>query len=280
MQPMHLTTNNTFLQSWQRMLLVVAILIAVGLVITGCTGFGLAENEQQNHSGIPKENSRPLTPWDIASNLSQAGQPPSAWQHRTFPSKQPTQFKAMQIDSRIAMQAVSNQSASMLRQSIRMESAQLNRISFSWKVGALIAGADLGQRSGEDSPARLVLVFDGHSNKNPFSTKDAMLSELALTLTGEPLPYATLIYAWDNQHPVGSIFNNHRTDRIRKIVLESGPDKVGQWLDYERDIRADFEKAFGEPPGALLSVGIMTDTDNTKTSTTAWYGPVRLLSGR
>ena len=70
----------------------------------------------------------------------------------------------------------------------------------------------------------------------------------------------------------------HRTDRIRKLVLESGPQQLGRWLDYERDIKADFQKAFGEAPGALVGIGIMTDTDNTRGQALAWYGPVSLLA--
>jgi hypothetical protein len=69
---------------------------------------------------------------------------------------------------------------------------------------------------------------------------------------------------------------NPRTDRIRKLAVESGPGRVGQWLTYQRHIRADFEKAFGEAPGALLGLAIMTDTDNTRSFTRAWYGHVRL----
>ena len=69
---------------------------------------------------------------------------------------------------------------------------------------------------------------------------------------------------------------NPRTDRIRKIVVESGTKNLNQWLDYKRDIRADFEKAFGEPPGALVGIGIMTDTDNTHSMASAWYGKVNL----
>ena len=60
-------------------------------------------------------------------------------------------------------------------------------------------------------------------------------------------------------------------------MVESGPGRLDRWLDYERDIRADFEQAFGEAPGALVGIGIMTDTDNTRSTTQAWYGPVRLL---
>jgi len=51
---------------------------------------------------------------------------------------------------------------------------------------------------------------------------------------------------------------------------------VGTWLSYTRDIRADFEKAFGEAPGALLGMGLMTDTDNTRSTTRAWYGRVQI----
>ena len=103
-----------------------------------------------------------------------------------------------------------------------------------------------------------------------------MLSELTHSLTGEHLPYATLMYVWCNQCPPESVIVNPRTDRIRKLAVESGTARVGEWLSYSRHIRADFEKAFGETPGALVGVALMTDTDNTRSTTRAWYGNVRL----
>jgi hypothetical protein len=130
------------------------------------------------------------------------------------------------------------------------------------------------QRETEDSPVRLILVFEG--DRQRFSAQNNLLSELTLSLTGEPLPYATLMYVWCNDCPTGSVIVNPRTDRIRKLAVESGVGRVGQWLSYRRDIRADFEKAFGEPPGTLLGLAIMTDTDNTRSTTRAWYGAIRL----
>ncbi|MEY4265970.1 MAG: hypothetical protein RIS90_505 [Pseudomonadota bacterium] len=132
----------------------------------------------------------------------------------------------------------------------------------------------MAQRDADDSPVRVVLVFEGDRSK--FSMKNAMLSELAQAMTGEPMPYATLMYVWCNTRAPGSVIINPRTDRIRKLVLESGDGRLNQWLDYQRDIAADFEAAFGEPPGALLGVGIMTDSDNTRSKAQAWYGPVTL----
>ena len=58
------------------------------------------------------------------------------------------------------------------------------------------------------------------------------------------------------------------------LVVASGPSQLNQWLHVERDVRADFAQAFGEAPGALLSIALMTDTDNTRSSARAYYGPV------
>jgi hypothetical protein len=177
-------------------------------------------------------------------------------------------------DGRHALRAHTQASIGLLHQKIRLSAAELAQVQFSWKVPALIANADMALRDADDSPVRLVLVFEGDRSK--FSTKNAMLSELAHTLTGEPMPYATLMYVWCNTRAPGSVIVNPRTDRIRKLVVESGAGRLNQWLDYRRDIAADFKAAFGEPPGALLGVGIMTDTDNTRSETQAWYGPVTL----
>lgn len=196
------------------------------------------------------------------------------WQHYPLPGKRSTVYRYEWVDGRHAMSAKAKMSASMLRQSLRVASTQLGVIKFSWKVPQLIPSADLAVRETHDSPVRIALAFEG--DRSRFSMKNAMLSELALALTGEALPYATLMYVWCNACEQGGVLTNPRTDRIREIALESGPDQLGKWQFYQRDIRADYEKAFGEPSGALLDVGLMTDTDNTRQSTMAWYGAVSL----
>ncbi len=200
------------------------------------------------------------------------------WTHTVFPGKKASLYSRIQIDGRNAMAVQSTASASMLRQQVRVESGDLNRLRFAWKVPALMATADMAQRDLDDSPVRIVLAFEGDRSK--FSAKNALLSELSQAFTGEPMPYATLMYVWCNQRAPGTVVINPRSDRIRKLVMESGARNLDQWLDYERDIRADFEQAFGEAPGALLAVGIMTDSDNTSSSAQAWYGPIQLVARR
>jgi Protein of unknown function (DUF3047) len=200
--------------------------------------------------------------------------PGHRWRTFNLPSKKPTEFSKVTMDGRNAVMAVADASASLLRQQVRIPAAELSQVRFSWKVPQLIEAADLAQREGDDSPVRIVLTFEG--NRANWSAKNAMLSELSLVLTGEELPYATLMYVWCNTRAPGSVIHNPRTDRIRTIVVESGPKNLNQWLDYERNIKADFERAFGEAPGALVGMALMTDTDNTRTQARAYYGPVSM----
>ena len=214
------------------------------------------------------------SPWAVASTRAATASSQPVWQHHPFPGKQATQFSYTRKDGRDAMAVTATASASMLRKPVRVEPAELGNVRFSWRVPALIAEADLALRDVDDSPVRVVLAFEG--DRSTFSPRNAMLSELSRTLTGEPMPYATLMYVWCNHRAPGTVVFNPRTDRIRTLVVESGAGRLNQWLDYERDIRADYEKAFGEAPGALVGIGIMTDSDNTRSQARAWYGPLQL----
>lgn len=212
------------------------------------------------------------TPW------ATEGVPPhrlGEWAHLAFPGKRPVQFRYVRSEGRDAVAATSVSAASMLRKKIRVEPGELGNFRFSWKVPELIAEADLASRENDDSPVRIVLAFEG--DRSRFSPRDQAMAELARVLTGEEMPYATLMYVWCNSRKPGTVIASPRTDRVRKLVVESGAANLNRWLEYERDIRADFALAFGEPPGALVGIAIMTDSDNTRTRTHAWYGPARLV---
>ena len=244
-----------------------AWLIAAGVfLLSGC-------------SGLPQRNaaSSSTIPGDVTADANSLHWTPAdqlKWEPVLFPGKSPTQYQTEKVGSRTTLLARAHSSISMLRKPLRIEPAQLGSVHFSWLLPQLIANADMGERGSDDSPVRLVLAFEG--DRSTFSLKNAMLNELALTLTGEEMPYATLMYVWCNRRPVGSVVHNNRTDRIRQLVVESGSTGLQQWRDYERNIRADYEKVFGEAPGALVGIAVMTDSDNTKSTVLAHYGDISL----
>ena len=251
------------LSATKRMVRALTAAAMLGLLL-GCAA---PQKVVEQTIGSPERNS-----WDSAAI--------SRWEGMQFPNKEDTRYTLDQqapIDAqgvRSALRAQSNASASMLRTDVSIRPEDLRHVHFSWLVPTLIQEADLATRQGDDSPVRLVLAFEG--DRGNFSAKDAALNELTRLMTGKEMPYATLMYVWCNKRPVGTIIQNARTDRIRKFVIESGPMGLRQWRNYERDIRADFEAAFGEAPGKLVGIGIMTDSDNTRSQTQAWYGKISL----
>jgi hypothetical protein len=206
-----------------------------------------------------------------------AGHPQWAgWEEHRFPGKRPTEYRVEHDDSAGAhiVKAKASGSASMLRKRILVEPDKLGTISFAWRAERISVEADVGESDVTDAPLRVVLAFDG--DRSRWSTKDTLLNELSRVLMGEEMPYATLIYTWCAQSEKDSVVNNPRTQTVRNLILESGQERKGQWLSYRRNVREDFKRVFGEDPGSLTSLALMTDADNTKSLTEGWYREVRL----
>lgn len=95
--------------------------------------------------------------------------------------------------------------------------------------------------------------------------------------TGGP-PAATVCWIWDANLPVGTPIPSAYTRRVRQIVVSQGPDGLGRWQSFERDLEADFLRAFGDesrtvPPMVALAIG--ADSDNSGGRSLAWLSPLR-----
>jgi hypothetical protein len=145
-------------------------------------------------------------------------------------------------------------------------------VEFSWWVPQTIATADLRTAETADSPVRVAFAFSGDMSK--LSLRTRLQFQLAETLTGEAPPYATLMYVWDNHEEPETILPGARSDRVRKIVVERGQTNLRRWLTYRRALMDDFQRAFGEPPGGLVGIALLTDSDNTGAKVEACYGDV------
>lgn len=198
------------------------------------------------------------------------------WTPMLWPGKKNVPFVATSYGGRAALHVRADRSMSVLRQRLVDAPLQPKGIRFSWRVDGVLRGADIGVAGQDDAPVRVVLAFDG--DRSRLTAKSRMQSELSRALLGEDMPYATLTYVWCNSRPIGTVLVSPRTDRVRKIVVESGAGRVGQWLDYQRDVVKDFREAFGEEPGPLIGIALMTDADNTGEQINAWYGALRLSS--
>lgn len=265
--------------------LIAGMCCVAGLVLlAGCattareTDLRLDEGEV-SASSLPEQSFKRSTGAldSTTKQLLQTPQGGGVWMPWLLPGKTYAAFESERGDGAPSITVRAKRSVSILRQRYPVGLADARSLAFTWRISALANGADLKTSEADDSPVRIVLAFEG--DRSLLSPRAHRLSEMSRLLTGEEMPYATLAYVWSNTDPVGTIVVNRRSDRIRKVVVESGAAGLGQWRAYERDIQADFLAAFGEAPGPLVAVALMTDTDNTQSELQAWYGPLRLQVG-
>lgn len=200
--------------------------------------------------------------------------PSDGWRPYVLPGKQATRYTMTTKHGRAAVEARAQRSASMWRQAMPVSTTPWDTVRWSWWVDDVLAEADLADVDRTDAPVSLVLAFDG--DKSRLTARARMLLDLARAMTGEEPPFATLVYTWSTDAPAGTVIHNPRSDRIRKIVVDSGKTHLRQWREHERNVIEDYRRAFGETPGPLIGVALMTDTDNTRSVTRAWYGAVSL----
>jgi len=202
------------------------------------------------------------------------GAPPVPWEIvKVNEKKKLTEFSFVSDGGTTVAHAVSDAGSSGVGVRLDHDLKAAPNLSWRWKVAGLVEGADNSVGSKEDSPARIILTFDGDKSKLPFADRTTM--SLASKAYGRDLPYATLMYVWANEVPAGTAISNPHTKRIQMIVASSGKAGVGQWQSLKRNVRDDYKRVFGEDPGPVKSITVFTDSDNTGTSAEAWFGDLR-----
>ena len=195
---------------------------------------------------------------------------PDGWKPLTFPKiERHTSYTLVKDGGTVVVKAVSEASASGLTREIKINLKEYPLVQWRWKVTNILKNGDVTKKEGDDYPARLYIIFQYQPEKVSFLEKTA-----ARLLYGQDPPSGAINYLWESKSPKGTLVPNPYTDRTKMIVVESGPDRLNQWVTAERNIYEDYKKAFGEEPPLIAGVAIMTDTDNTGESATAYYGDI------
>jgi len=198
---------------------------------------------------------------------------PGEWKHVPLASfKNNTEYTLVADDGAVVVRAVAHNAASFLAARADFDPHLFPMLSWRWKVAQGVPAANTADQSKEDAPARLMVAFDGDTSKLPF--KERATASAAKSISGQALPYATLMYVWGGKVPIDSITVSSRSSRIRMLAVAADDQGVGRWHSYTRNLVEDFKRAFGEEPGKVTSIQLMTDTDNTGADVQAYYGDI------
>ena len=212
-----------------------------------------------------------------------AGRPggayPGGWHTLVFSKfRKETRYALVDDCGTTVVEARADGSSSGLIELVDIDPSKYPWLTWRWQVAHWTPGIDNTRRETEDAPARIEISFDGDSKK--LSIGDRLWAAQVKALAGIDLPYATLEYVWGDGAPKEAIIENTWTSRIRMILVESGPERVEEWVTETRNVYEDYQRVFGEAPGRIAAIGIITDTDATSAKAEAYYGDIALLPAK
>jgi hypothetical protein len=128
-------------------------------------------------------------------------------------------------------------------------------IRWRWKVARLPEGGDVREKRKDDQAAQLYVLFPRFP------------SAVNTRLVG---------YIWESTAPKGEKITSKKSSNTRYIVLESGKDRLGEWITEERNVHDDYKALFGEEPPEAGGVTLMIDSDDTKSAAESFFDDIEI----
>lgn len=200
---------------------------------------------------------------------------PEGWEPLTFQNIERYTVYILVEDleeEKVVVRAVSEKGASGITRKMTVDLKQYPVIEWRWKVMNVLEKGDVTKKEGDDYPARIYIMFQYDSAR--VGIVDKAKYEAYRLWYGEYPPLRSINYIWESRAPIGTMVPNPYTDRVMMFVVQSGIERLDTWVTEGRNVYEDYKKAFGEEPPPISGVAIMTDTDNTGESATAYYGDI------
>ncbi len=175
----------------------------------------------------------------------------AGWEERVFQGH--TNYALAEEDGKTVLSAHSQSTASSFYRRIDIDLRQTPILHWSWRVDQVFRDINEREKSGDDFPARLYLVF---SDGSTFWKS------------------RSLNYVWSSHQGVGAEWSNPYAASAQMIAVESGDKQLGRWQSYSRNVRDDFMNYFGDDVQQVRAVAVMTDTDDTGQAAASYYGDI------
>ena len=225
------------------------------------------------------ENSGATTPPPF-SKLAE-GAVPAPWRFVSLPNKTATEFSIATLQGEHVLRVAAHDSYGNLIYPLRKTAASNLQLGWRWRVDQLVSKADIQKKSGDDAALKLCVSFDFDKSKLSWGERTKL--RMAAINTGEEIPAQTLCYIWDNKQPTGTLLTNAFTSRMRFIVLQSGSEHLNHWMTEQRDLAADYARAFGDESAHMpdmLGIIVSADADNTHGNGLAYVADIHLDQGK
>ncbi|MGH1426607.1 MAG: DUF3047 domain-containing protein [Arenicella sp.] len=178
--------------------------------------------------------------------------PLSAWTERQFVAS--THYELEKQSSKTVLVSNSQKSASLLYKKIRIDLNTTPFINWHWLVHhTYINNHHEKEKHGDDFPARIYIAI---------KPKLGRIKPRALT------------YVWASHAKKFSHWKNPFSSDVEVFALETGETLAQTWVSEKRNLQQDLHQFFGQHFDSIEGIGVMTDSDNSKTSGQAAFSNI------
>lgn len=215
-------------------------------------------------------------PVDSVHIIFDGSTPSTLWRSIQLNQNIPTtRYRIQHWDGVLAIEAKADQSMSLFARPLDIDLKKTPILCWRWRIDAPLIHADMKTKEGDDYAARIYIAFTLPPELMSMGTR--LKLKFARSMYGDFVPDAALNYVWDNLHPIGTEQANAYTDRTRMIVVQTGKDKAGRWINERRDVLSDAIAAFGSDNIRTSLFAVATDTDNTGEQAHAGFAEIHFL---
>ncbi len=142
-----------------------------------------------------------------------------------------------------------------LERDVDIDPAAMPIVHWKWKVTQLPPGGDFRRSSTDDQAAQLLVAFSDHR---------------------------ILSYIWDSTAPKGAADSASFIPLVHvfDFVCESGTSDLNRWLAEERDVAADYRRAYSKPAPHVKGLRIQINSQHTGGVAESYFGDVEFHSAR
>jgi DUF3047 family protein len=176
----------------------------------------------------------------------------NGWKAKEFKGK--THYRLTKIDNVIVLRADSDSSASGLFKEQRIDLYKTPYLNWQWRIESRLNILSEQERSGDDYAARIYVLVSGGW---------AFWRTIAIN------------YVWSSASKEGQLWPNaFAGKKVMMLALRSSADPLSTWKFEKRNVLEDLQQIHGEKIRYIDAIAVMTDTDNSKGKTTAFYGDI------
>ncbi len=199
---------------------------------------------------------------------------PDKWEPMRLGDADASRYTLTRDGDSVVLKGEATDAASGLVRRVNLPAAHYPVIEWRWKAENVLEDGDIDRKSGDDYAARLYVTFA--YDPGDLSFGERLKYEAVKALGSGDVPLRALNYVWANHADETAIVENPFTDWVMMVPVESGPANLGAWQNERRNLVEDYRRAFGEEPPPISGIAVMTDTDNTGATATAYYGDIVL----